>query len=97
MGKCPICGQVYEVGSSKPRRKSKHHVFCRRWYKDSNLLVEVCQKCHDDFHRIYVMNAQRRWSKKECFLYWIQFCVERHVLVYKVYPCLRKYKAGLEL
>ncbi len=97
MGTCPICEQQYEIGSDKPRRKSNHHIFLRRWYKGSTLTVEVCQKCHNDFHRIYVSSAQRRWSRRECLTYWIQFCVERHVLVYKVYPCLKKFKAGLEL
>lgn len=88
---CPICGLPYEVGSNKPRRKSRHHIFCKRFYPSSTVLVEICQKCHDEFHRIFKYNQNKRWSKLECVHYWILFCKIKNVNYKKAYPCLKKY------
>lgn len=91
MGLCPICGLPYEVGSSMPRRKSRHHVFPRRWYPSSTLVVEVCQRCHDEFNRDYQNMAIRRWSKVECVNSWVTFCYVKGKNALRLYPELTKY------
>lgn len=88
---CPVCELPYGEGHGHPRRKSRHHIFCKRFYPSSTLLVDVCQKCHDDFHRMFKYNPIRRWSKRECVLYWIRFCLIKNIDYKKVYPCLKKY------
>jgi hypothetical protein len=88
---CPICDLPYEEGHDKPRRKSKHHIFCRVWYPSSTLTVDVCQKCHDEFNRDYQNKAIRRWSKVECVNSWVTFCYVKGINALRSYPQLIKY------
>lgn len=70
---CPICGFPYVEGSNMPRRKSRHHIFPKKWYRRSTNIVYVCQKCHDEFHQMFPC-SQKKWTRKECVLFWILFC-----------------------
>jgi hypothetical protein len=73
---CPICGFPYGEGSNMPRRKSRHHIFPKKWFRGSTTIVYVCQKCHDEFHQMFPY-GQKKWTKKECVLFWILFCEEK--------------------
>lgn len=91
---CPICERVYGEGSSHPRRKSKHHIFPKRWYPDSTVTVDVCQKCHDDFNATFMCadcKSNRRWSKVESVRFWISFCYLHDKVATRIYPELLKY------
>ena len=86
---CPICELEYEKGNYAPRRRSKHHVFPKVWYKDSfNIKVYVCQKCHDEFNSMFMepLDLKNRWSKKECVRNWILFCFIKQRNPYEIYP-----------
>ena len=56
---CPICGFPYEEGSNMPRRKSRHHIFLKKWYRGSTTTVYVCQKCHDEFHQMFTYGQKK--------------------------------------
>lgn len=88
---CPVCELPYGKGHGHPRRKSRHHIFCKKWYPDSTLTVDVCQKCHDHFNSIFMSNATRRWSKIECVRFWCSFCYLHDKVATKIYPQLLKY------
>lgn len=94
MGLCPICGLPYQIGSSMPRRKSRHHLFPRRWYRGSKFTIDVCQKCHDEFHRLF--KREDRWSKLECIYFWVTFCNFKCIDTLTAYPAIKKLLRGLK-
>jgi len=83
---CPLCDQPYGLGHNHPRRNSRHHIFPRRWYPDSTLIVPVCQTCHDEFNREYQNKARERWSKVVCVRMWCAFCLTMGKNATRVYP-----------
>lgn len=86
---CPVCGFPYEKGSSNPCRKSRHHIFPRRWYPGSTTTVDVCQKCHDEFHCKFPFTVSHKWTRRECVLFWILFCEMKDFDYFKEYRILR--------
>lgn len=84
MEKCPFCNRIFEIGSDNVHRKSKHHLFPIQWYKGSNAMLELCQNCHDEFHKSFKMTY--KWSKSECVYFFVAFCKMKKVDYKKVYP-----------
>ena len=88
---CPICNHEYAEEQNYLRRKTRHHIFCKVWYPDSTLTVDVCQSCHNDFNRTFVFKSNKRWSKIECVKNWIAFCSSKGKVATRIYPQLLKY------
>lgn len=76
MKRCPICEKAYGTGVNHRRRESRHHIFPRKMYPGSGLVVHVCQECHDEFNRMFPYEG-RKWSTEECIINWVIFC-DRH-------------------
>ena len=86
---CPLCETPY--GEKHIRHKSNHHIFLKAYYPDSTLTVEVCRGCHDEFHKLFKYNEDKRWSKLECVRFWIAFCYLKEKVATRIYPQLLKY------
>ena len=85
LGNCPLCNETY----SKDNIRTKHHVFPRLWY-NSQVTVFCCERCHKEFHCIYPMNPNNRWSTYKCIRYWRMFCESKYKNPFKVYPILER-------
>ncbi|HAS92273.1 MAG TPA: hypothetical protein DCS12_08590 [Clostridiales bacterium] len=90
LGNCPLCGKCYK---SKKHHRTKHHIFPRYWF-GSGVTVFVCHECHtNEFHRFYPMKLDGyAWTKKQCLMYWVQFCKSKGKEAFKIYPQLRPYQ-----
>lgn len=86
MKRCPICERPYEKGDGNPQRRSRHHLFPRRWYM-TDTTVYVCQKCHDEFHYRYPLLV--KWSKRQSILFWIEYCESLGKNAHELYPQLK--------
>ena len=84
--KCPLCRQWYD---GKNNLKTKHHLYPKVWYPDSNTIVFICWSCHAEFNHLYPQGGKRRWSKLECVKNFINFCSTKKRKVFKVYPILK--------
>ena len=92
LGYCPLCELPYGAGHNHPRRKSKHHIFCKRWYKGNNTFVYVCQVCHDEFNNTFPTYDKDKWNKKLCLYYWVIFCSTKGKDAFVIYPNLENLK-----
>ena len=90
LGNCPLCRCHY---GGKMHRRTKHHIFPKFWFNEC-LTVLACHECHTrEFHKIYPMNLSgNAWTKKQCLMYWVEFCKLKGVDAFKVYPQLRPYQ-----
>lgn len=90
MEKCPVCGNQYGLGHGHPRRESRHHIFPSVMYPGSQTVVHVCQKCHDEFNKLYPYRGQK-WTRDECLENWKDFCTLKGKDILVIYPHLDKY------
>ena len=85
-GCCPLCDTKYH-NCNDGRKMSRHHIYIKHWYKDSKLLVNICESCHRQFNRIYNHDlGVIRWSRLKCLLNWISFCAIKNKNAYDIWP-----------
>jgi len=87
MGKCPLCDNDYSSGNTK-RRKSRHHIYPKYFYKNTHLVVNVCQECHSDFHHEFPSLLPYLWTRAKCLKKWVKFCESKGKDAYEIYPQL---------
>jgi hypothetical protein len=85
IGNCPLCGNIY----GKNNHKTFHHCFPVNVFPNSQLKVEVCQKCHGEFNKLYEHTEKLdrpTWLKR-----WILFVISKKKKPYEIYPQLRDF------
>lgn len=79
---CPICSKPY----GKNRKRTRHHVFPRWWYRDG-ITVYACSQCHQkEFHKRFPMKYKEVWNVSECVQNWVKFCKSKGKNAYEIYP-----------
>lgn len=93
VGICPLCDEAY----TEKNNRTKHHIYPSYWikknvyYSKRNVTVYACERCHEiEFNHLYPMRLKEPWSKAECVINWIKFCLSKGKDPLKIYPQLHQ-------
>lgn len=91
VGICPLCDRPY----TEENNRTKHHVIPVYWNKlkiyksKSNVTVCACEECHEkEFNSLYPMKLNKPWTRAECVMNWLKFCISKGKDPLKIYPQL---------
>jgi len=89
---CPICERMYEpqIKYKFTNVRTRHHIFPKLWYH-SGVVVYACSECHTyGFHKMFIMDNHRIWTRSECLTYWVRFCKSKGKDAFEIYPHLKE-------